>query len=153
MSASVPGSTRGKARHPQYAHRILDERRRHVPQAARLDVAGAAVRIDERTVGGSRHGVDGQIAAREVLLERHLRTELDAESAIARRGLALAPRERVLLVSFGMQEHREIASHGPIAEALELLAGAADDHPVALLDGQAEQPVPNSAADQIHLHR
>ena len=123
-----------------------------MPQDARLDVALAAVRIDQRAVGGSRHRVDGQIAAREILLEGYFGPELDAESAIARRGLALAARERVLLVGFGMQKHRKVAPDLAIAEPLELLARAADDDPVALLHRQAEQLVSNRSADQIHLH-
>ena len=38
---------RGEARDAQHAQRILDERRRHVTQHPRLEVAAAAVRIDE----------------------------------------------------------------------------------------------------------
>ncbi len=143
---------RSESRHAQYADRVFDECRRHVPQGARVDVALAAVGIDENALGGLRHGIDGEIAAREILLERHLGAELHRESAIARGDLALAAGERVLLVGVGVQEHRKVSSHFPIAELLELLPRAADDNPITLLDGKPEQPVPNGSADQIHLH-
>ena len=62
ISARVSGATlnpksreaRRKARDAQYPHRILDKRRRHVAQQALLQIALAAVRIDQRAVGVAR---------------------------------------------------------------------------------------------------
>ncbi len=110
------------------------------------------MRVDQRAVGRLGDGVDGQIAARKIFFERHFRPEFDGESAIAGRHLALEPRERVFLVSVGMQKHRKVAADLAIFQAQQLLAGAADDDPIALLDGEAEQGVPNGSANQIHLH-
>ena len=122
---------RGEARHPQHAHRILDE--------------GVGHMLCDR--------IYGEVAAREVLLQRHLGTELDREAAVAGRHLALEPGERVFLVSFGMQKHRKVAAHLAVIHALERVARAADHDPVAFLDRKPEQGVSNCSADQIHLHR
>ena len=118
----------------------------------RLDVALAAIRIDQRAVRAARHRIDGQIAPREILLERDLGSEFDVESAIARRDFPLATRERIFFVAVGMQEDREVAAHLAIAELQQLLARSADDHPVALPHRHAEHGVSNRTADQIHLH-
>ncbi len=143
---------RGEARRPQHAHRILDEGGGDVPQHPRFDVALAAERVDQRPAGRLRHRVDGQIAPREVLLERHLGSEFDGESAVAGCDLALEPRERVLLVRVRMQKYREVAPDLAVPEPQQLLPRAAHHHPIALLHRQPEQGVPNRPADQIHLH-
>ena len=67
------------------------------------------------------HRVDGQIAAGEILLERHLGSEFDDESAVAGRALALAARERVLLVRVGVQKYREVAADLAVSEPQQLL--------------------------------
>ncbi len=64
---------RGEARDSQDAQRVLDERLRDMTQPARLDVASPAVRIDEDAVLGARHRIDGEVAPREIVLERHIR--------------------------------------------------------------------------------
>ncbi len=51
-----------------------------------------------------------------------------------------------------MQEHRKVAAHFAVLQAQQLIARAAHHDPVAFLDRQAEQSVPNGAANQIHLH-
>src|SRR5207253_6303601 len=66
--------------------------------------------------------------------------------------LALAPRERVLLVRLRMQEHRELAPHRQVTGALQLLRLCPDHHPVALADRHSQQPVPYRAADQVDSH-
>ncbi len=58
---------------PQHAQRIVAEgllRRAGRPQPAGSQVGGAAEGVDEHRVGqGERHGVDGEVAAREVGLD------------------------------------------------------------------------------------
>ena len=121
-------------------------------QHPRIEIAPAAMGIEQRAVGRLGNGIDGQIAARQIFLERDLRPEFDRKSAIAGRHLALEPRQGMLLVSVGMQKHRKVPADFPIFQAQQLLSGAADDDPIAFLDGQAEQGVPNGSANQIHLH-
>ena len=106
----------------------------------------------KRPIAGLCDGIDGQIAAREILLESDLRPELDRKAAISGRCLSLAPGQRIFFVGLGMQEHGEVAAHFAIFETQQFVAGAPDHHPVAFLDGQTQQRVSNRAANQIHLH-
>ena len=66
--------------------------------------------------------------------------------------LALGPRQRVLLAGIGMQEHREVATHGLEASRFHPGLGGAYHHPVAIAGRQAQQPVAYRAADEIDLH-
>ena len=92
------GQARGKSGHAQHAHRVLDKGRRHMAQQALLEIAPAAVGVDQRAVQRARHRIDGQIATLQILLERHLGRELRLEAAVAGPGLALQARERVFLI-------------------------------------------------------
>ena len=121
-------------------------------QHARREIRLSAVRIDELAVLALGHGVDGEIAPLQILLQAHLGRGLRREAAIAGRNLALAPRERVLLVRLRMQEHRELAPHRLVTGALQLLRLSPDHHPVALADRNSQQPVPYRAADQVDSH-
>ena len=104
-------------------------------------------------VGVARHRVDGQIAAPQVFVERDVRRVAHFEAAVAGTGLALGARERVFLVGFRVQEHREIAADLAEAGFQHLVGRRADDDPVALGDRPAEQLVANRASDQIDFHR
>ena len=143
---------RGKARHAQHAHRILDERLRHVAQGARVEIPTPSEGIDQRAVGGLRHRIDGQVAPREILLQRHVGTESYVKAAVSGGHLALEPRERVFLLRVGMKKDRKVAPDLAVIQVQQLLARAADDDPVALLHRKAQQGVPNRSANQIHLH-
>jgi predicted thioredoxin/glutaredoxin len=89
-----------------------------VAQHARLDVAAAAVRVDQRAVLVLRDGVDSQVAAPEVVLERDLRPALEREAVVTAAGLALGARERVLLARLRVQEDREIPPDRPETRAV-----------------------------------
>ncbi len=105
--ATVNPSARSAPRNARRAARAPDPRRRPARRGA---AAGAPDPRGRRTGSISvpsaraRHRIDGQVAPLQVLLERDLRRELGGEAAIAGRGLALQPRQRVLLVRLGMQE-------------------------------------------------
>jgi hypothetical protein len=142
----------GEAREPQDPHRIFDECRRYMTQHESFQVALPAERVDERPIGGLRNGIDGQIAAREILLKTDFRPELDRKAAISGRSLSLAAGKRIFFVGLGMQEHGKVAAHFAIFEAQQFVAGAPYHDPIAFLDGQTQQRVSNRAANQIHLH-
>ena len=144
--------SRCESRSPQHAHRILGEGGRNVAQQPRLDIGGAAVGIDKGTVAGARHGVDGQVAPREILLEGHPGAEFHREAAIAGCDFALQACERVFLVGLGVQEHGKVAAHLAVAAGQQLLAGCPHHHPIAFPDRHTEQRVPDGTANQIHLH-
>ena len=78
---------------------------------------------------------------------------VEGEAAIARAGLALGARERVLLVRVRMQEHREVAADGDVAVVEHVLDVGADDDPVAIDDRMAEQRIAHRAADEVAFHR
>src|SRR5208283_6079951 len=101
---------RGKARDPQYPQRILGKRRADVAQDAGAQILFSAERIDQTAVFGASHGVDGEVPARKILLQRDTRRGVEAESLVSAPGLALGARQRVFLVRFRMQEHRKIAA-------------------------------------------
>ena len=47
----------------------------------------------------TRHGVDGQIAPRQVLLQRDVGQKMHGEAVVALRGFALGTRQRVFIVA------------------------------------------------------
>ena len=62
---------------------------------------------------------------------------VEREAAIARAGLALGARERVLLARVGMKEHRKVAADGDVALLAQLLDVGADQDPIAIDDRPA----------------
>ncbi len=125
---------RGEAGDAQHAQGILGECRRHVAEDSRPQVRFAAVGIDERPVLVARHRVDREIAARQVLAERHVGRDEELEAAVAAAVLALGARQRVLLVRLRMQEHRKIAADRSVAGRDQDFGRRADDHPIAVGD-------------------
>lgn len=98
------------------------------------------------------NGVDGEVAALQVVFQRYCRIGIDHEAAIATAGLALGARQRVFLTGFRVQEHREITTHGGVAQRLHLRGRGADHHPVAVAGRTLQQAVAHGAADKIDLH-
>jgi hypothetical protein len=71
---------------------------------ARLQVALAAEGVDQGAVFLLRNGVDREVAARQVLLQRDVGRRVKQEALVSRPGLAFGARERVFLVGLRMQE-------------------------------------------------
>ena len=147
------GEARREARHAQDAHGVLGECRRDMAQHLGVEVAPAAVRIDQRAVLVLGDRVDGEVAAGEVVLERDAAVGVELEAVVARAGLALGARERVLLARVRMQEDGEVAADRQIAEGEQLAGIGADDDPVAIAHRATEQSITNRAAHEITLHR
>ena len=74
------------------------------------------------------------------------------EAVIARPGLPLGARERVLFAGVGVQEDGKILADGPVAEREQFVRRRADDDEIALHGGPAEQPVTHRAADEVDVH-
>jgi predicted aminopeptidase len=51
-----------------------------------------------------------------------------------------------------MQKDREFPPDGHVALTLQIFGARTNDHPIALANGQAKQPIPNCAADQVDFH-
>ena len=122
-------------------------------QNAVAQILRAAVGVDQVAVGILGHRIDAEVAPRQVVLERDLRAGLAGEARIAVPALAFAPRQRVFLPGFGMQEHGEIATDLAKAQREHLLAAGAHDDPVAFACRNAEHAVAHRAADEIDVHR
>ena len=146
------GKARCEARHAQQAHRVFDERFRHVAQHAGSQVALAAVRVHQMAVGTTRHGVDRQVAPRQVLLQRHLGAGVEDEAVVAPARLAFGACQRHLFVRLGVQEDREVAPHGLIAGGQQRLGRGAHGDPVAVGRRAAQQLVAHRAAHDEQLH-
>jgi hypothetical protein len=127
---AMPGESRCKTRDPQDAHGIFDK------------VA----------VGIPRHGIDRQVAAPKVLLDRHLRIRMKGEAVIARTGFSFRPGEGVFLARIRVQEHREVFADRPVTELLQCFGFGAYDTPVPFRDRNAKQFVPNRATDKVNFH-
>src|SRR5262249_30185373 len=138
-----------EARDAQHAQRIFRERGRYVPQHAGFEVAPACPRIDQRTVGGARDCVDREIAALEILLERHARGRVELKSRVTPAHLAFRASERIFVARGWMEKDREVLADAPVALREELVGRSADDDPVALLDRQAKQGVAYGPADLV----
>jgi hypothetical protein len=124
-----------------------------VAQHAVLDVTHAAIRIDQFAgllVAGN--GIEGEVAALQVLFQRHRRVGVDHEAAVAAAGLALGARQRMFLAGIRMQEYREVLAHGAESQCFHLRLGGADHHPVPVAGHQAQQRITNRATDEIDLH-
>src|SRR5258706_7906033 len=112
----------------------------------------AAVGIDERAVLRARHRVDGEVAAPQILLERHFGRGMECEAPVSRGGLALGAGERVFLVRPGMEEHREVRSHRSKLAPHHFLGSRSDDDIVAVLHREPEQLIADRAADHKDFH-
>ncbi|MNN45927.1 hypothetical protein D3C81_1602830 [compost metagenome] len=121
-------------------------------QQARFEVALAAVGIDHLAVLVLGHGVDGQVAAGQVVFQADVRAGVEGEAAIALAALALGARQGVFLAGLWVQEDREVRADRAESPGEHFIAGGADHHPVDIGDWPAEQPVAHGAANFVYLH-
>ena len=142
-----------KARDAQDAHRVFGERGPDVSQYARLEIGAAAERIDDAAPFILCNGVNGQIAPREILLERDLGRGVEFEAVIAACSLAFGACECIFLVRFGVQKHREVFADRFVAELDHLLGSRADHDIVAVLYRQAQQFIAYGTAYRVDFHR
>jgi len=115
--------------------------------------AATVVRIDHVAVLVFGDRVDRQVAAQQVVLERHAAIGVELEAVVAGTGLALGARERVFFARRGVEKDGEVAPDRDVAGGAELVGIRADDDPIAIAWRQTEQSVTNGAADEIALHR
>ncbi len=109
----------------------------------------APMRVDDAAVLAARHGIDRQVAPRQVLLQRDIGRREELEAAITASMLALGARERVFLVGFRMQEHREVAAHRAESRRQHRLRRDADDNVVTVGDSAAEKFVADNTTDFV----
>ena len=118
-----------------------------------MQITLATKRIGQGAIFGLRHGIDGQVAARQILLQRHIGVGVKDEATIARRGLAFGTRQGVLFMRLRVQKDGKILAHRRVSGSHHVLRCGANHHEVTILHRQAEQSVTDRAADQVTLHR
>jgi hypothetical protein len=73
------GKTGGEAGKAQDAHRILGEGRPDMAQDSGLQIALTVEGIDQCAVGRPGHGIDGQVAPCEIVIERDIGRRMKAK--------------------------------------------------------------------------
>jgi hypothetical protein len=135
----------------QDAHRVLAEGGADMAQHASRQIGLSVVRIYQRAVGILRDGVDGEVAARQVLLQRHICGGIHRETLVTPRGLALGTCQRVLLMRLGMQEYGKIFADWQIALHHHRFWRAAHYHPVMVVHRQPQQCIAHRPTDTIYF--
>ena len=136
----------------QHAHGVFNEGRRNMAEHARLQVALAAMRVDERAVFGLGDGVDGEVSARQVFLQRDAGCRMHREAAVAAAALAFGARQGHFFARGGVDEDRKILAHRAVAQRHQLVGRGTHGDPVAVAGGQAQQRVAHRAANDKNLH-
>ena len=103
---------RCKTRQTQYAHRVFAKCLGAMAQHTSSHIVGTAKRVDKRSrdkaaigeqcIGGHRHSVDAEVAARQVFFQSHCGVGVDSKAPVARRGFALGARQGIFLFAAGM---------------------------------------------------
>ena len=123
-----------------------------MPQDSRLQVLAPAIGIDQRTVLIARHGVDGQIATRQVLFQGDRSGGIERETVVAGPHLALGSCNGVFVAGFRVKENGKVLAHLLVAQAKQVLGSRADHDPVPLADRKVQQRIPDGASDFVDLH-
>jgi len=108
--------------------------------------------IDQCPVGRAGHGIDGEVATAQIVFQGDVRVGLDLETPMSLAMLALGSGQRVFLAGPRMQEHGEITPHLAITLSAHLRCSGAHHHMVPFVHRQAQQFVPDCAADQKGVH-
>ena len=130
------GETRRKARHAQHAQWIFVKGVGNVAQQTRLQIALAVKGIDQLAVFPLRDGVDGQVAALQILLERHVGRGPGDEAGVAIAAFPFGARQRVFFTAVWMQKDRKIAADLLKALRQHRLRRRADHYPVPVFNRQ-----------------
>jgi hypothetical protein len=88
---------RGKTGHAQDAYRVFGEGLGDMAKHPRLEIAHAAEGIDQHAVVALRDGIDGEVAAAQIVFQRDRSHRTDDEAAITATALAFGAGERVFL--------------------------------------------------------
>ena len=116
-------------------------------QQAGAQVVLAVVGVDDVAVGGLRHGVDGQVAALQILFQTDIGAEGADKAVITDAAFAFGAGEGVFFVADRVQKNRKILADGLITLRQQMFGAGADNDPVTVSDGAAEQVIPDGAAD------
>ena len=151
-----------KARQPQDAHRVFGKGPGHMPQDLGLQVALSSIRVHDPALPGGgggmgqrlgyRHGIDGEVAAGQVVFERHIGRGLYRKALVAPRRLAFGAGQRVFLAAVRVQKHREVLADRQVTLCGHGFGRAAHHHPVAVAHVVAHQGIAYRTADDKDVH-
>ncbi len=136
----------------QDAHRIFGKGVGDMAQDALVQIALAAVGIDQRALIIPGHGVDGEIAPGQILFQADVGCGQHDKTTVAAPGLALATRQGVFLVGLRVQKDGKILSHRAKALSLHGFWCNANHDEITITRGQAEQFIAYRTAHQIGFH-
>ena len=125
----------------------------HLAQQLGLQVALAAMRIDQLALRVLGDGIDGQVAPRQVLLQRDIGRGMHHKAFVAWRCFAFGARQGIFLARMGVQKNRKVFAYGLIAQRCHLRRRSTHHHPVFVFDGLVQQGVANGTANTENLHR
>ena len=143
----------GEAGHAQHTQGVFGEGRGDVAQQARLEIGAPAIGVYDMPLVILGHGVDGKVAADQILFEGDVGCGVKGEAAIAAPALAFGTGQGVLLTRLGMQEDRKVGPYRAKALGSEGLGGGTHHDPVHFGDRSAEQAIAYGAAYLVDLHR
>ena len=142
----------GKPRSAQNPYWVFGEGGGNVAQYACGQIGLPAERVDNLPGRIMRHGVDGEVAPLQVLLQGNVRLGVESEAGIAAPGFAFGARQGVFFMRFGVQEHRKILAHRLIARREHGRRIGAHHNPIAVFHFPPQQGIAYRAAHQINLH-
>ena len=127
------GKSCRKASQPQDAHRVFAKGLGHMAQYFGLHIALAAIRVDQLAgVGVLGDGVEGEVAAGQVFLERHLGCGMHHKATVAACGFAFGTGQCMFFASGRVQKDRKVATHRLKALSHQGLGCATHHHPVTV---------------------
>lgn len=120
-------------------------------QQSFLQILDAAVGIMELALFIFGDGVDGEIPAQQILLQRHIGSGVADKAGVALTLLAFGTGEGMLLLGFGVKKHGKVATDLGKAQRQHLLHGGADHQIIPVALRQSQQAIPYCAPNQISL--
>lgn len=142
----------GKTRHAQNTQRIFGKCGGNMAQQTMVQIALTAVGIDNVAIIILCQRIDGQVAAQQILLKRHIRRGIAGKSGVTKTGFSFGAGKRVLFVALWMEKHGKIAAYLLVTRVKHLCWRGANHHPIFVFDRQAQQGIANCTTDQITLH-
>ena len=141
----------GEAGDPQDAQRIFGKGGGDVAQQPFFQILDATVGIVELALIIFGDGVDGEIPAQQILLQRHIGGGVADKAGVALTLFAFGTGEGILLLGFGVKKHGKVATDLGKTQRQHLFHGGADHQMIPVALRQSQQAIPHCAPNQISL--
>ena len=121
-------------------------------QSTLFEIFAAVIGIDQFTGFRFGHGVDGEIAALQIVFEADIGGGMKRKAGITRCSFALGASEGILFMAVGMQKYRKILAYRFVAGGEHVFRCGTHYNPVTILDRESEEFITNATAYFINLH-